>query len=380
MEEIDHISRSNGAKAFRLKDGQSYKIAAATRKGGRGKASNLVLIDEMREQTNWDSWGAISKTTLARPDALIWCMSNAGDGQSVVLRHLRMMAHKNLGDPDGVAAKVLESLGEPGEDIEDDTLAVFEWSADPECDVTDREAWAQANPSLGYGFLTERALKSSCATDPETVFRTECLCQWVEAVAAAPFPEGVWEQGIDPDSAIAKDSTLYFGIDISADRQKTSLAVCGLRDDGFHHVEVIASKPGFGWAIDWLRKHPGANLSFQSRGAPIASYIADLEELDLNITYCEGRELGGFCGRFYDAVCNEDGPTVYHRPQPILDQCAETAQKRSLGEAWAWDRNKSNGDISPLVAVTMAYGSATGGKPDKKVYTTAYIERGVMFV
>ena len=383
MEEIAHVSRSNGAKAFALLGGQKYKIAAATRKGGRGKALNLVLIDEMREQTNWDAWGAISKTTLARPDALVWCMSNAGDGASVVLRHLRMLAHRNLGDPDGIAQKVLESLGEPEDEVDDDTLALFEWSADPECEITDRDAWAQANPSLGYGFLTERALKSSCATDPEPVFRTECLCQWVEAVVASPFPEGMWEESIDEASEIATDSELFYGIDISADRQKTSIAVCGLRPDGLWHVELIGYKPGFGWAMDWLRKNPGIKISFQSRGAPIAAYISDLEELDLDITYCEGRDLGAYTGRFYDGICSEDGLTILHRPQPVLDHTAEIAQKRNLGDAaFAWDRNKSMGDISPLVAVTMAYGLATGGRtePERKTFATAYQERSVMFV
>ena len=382
--EIIHVSRSNGAKAFELRDGQKYKIAAATRKGGRGKASNLVLMDEMREQTNWDAWGAISKTTMARPDALIWCMSNAGDAHSVVLRHLRMQAHVALGDPDGIAEEILESLGDEDEDIQDDTLGLFEWSADPELDTADERAWCQANPSLGYGFLTERALKSAHSTDPEPVFRTECLCQWVEAVTVSPFPDGMWESGIDETSEIAQDSELYFGMDISQDRTKTAIAVCGKRSDGLWHIEVTGYRTGFGWAVDWLKKHPGTKVSLQARGAPISSYIADLEALEtIEVVPCGGRDLGGYCGRFYDAVCAEttEATHVLHRSQPILDHAALIAQKRNLGDAsWAWDRGRSNGDISPLVAATMAFGLATGGQTEETRKPSAYDARGIMFV
>ena len=70
--------------------------------GARGKSGDLVLLDELREHQDWSAWSAVSKTTNARPNAIIWCMSNAGDGTSVVLRSLRMKAHATLGDPDGV--------------------------------------------------------------------------------------------------------------------------------------------------------------------------------------------------------------------------------------------------------------------------------------
>ena len=34
-------------------------------------------------------------------------------------------------------------------------IGIFEWSATPGCDKWDRDEWAQANPSMGYGFLDE---------------------------------------------------------------------------------------------------------------------------------------------------------------------------------------------------------------------------------
>ncbi len=47
------------------------------------------------------------------------------------------------------------------------------------CSVCDaRAAWAQANPALGHR-MPEQAVVSALETDPEDVFRTEVLCQWM---------------------------------------------------------------------------------------------------------------------------------------------------------------------------------------------------------
>lgn len=384
-EQVEKVSRRNGGKALKLVGGERYKIAAATRKGGRGLSSDLVLMDELREQTNWDAWGAITKTTMARPNALIWCMSNAGDAQSVVLRHLRRQAHRALGDPDGICSD-LETIPDVDE-LEDDSLGIFEWSASPDCALNDVEQWAQANPSLGYGFMTERALSSALKTDPESVFRTECLCQWIEATIESPFPEGAWEAGQDETSEIPLTEQLFFGIDMSENRTTTSIAVCGQRLDGCWHVEVVAHRVGFAWAVDWLAKQAakgGATIALQGRGAPISSYLSELQTIEgLEVTACEGRDVGAWCGRFYDAVmasapeADSDAVPVYHRPQPILDGAAQIAQKKSLGDgAWGWDRKKSVDDVSPLIACSMAFGLATGGRTEPAFYSSAYADEG----
>lgn len=379
--------RGAGNRILELTENRRYKVAAANRKGGRGLSCDLILMDELREQTDWEAWGAITKTTMARPNALVWCMSNAGDAKSVVLRHLRAQAHAQCGDPDGIASQLSQL---PGED-EDGALAIFEWSAEPDCLTNDRAAWAQANPSLGYGFLTEKRLAAAQAIDPEPVFRTECLCQWVEARVANPFPDGAWEAGRVVGSSMAKGGERFFGLDVSADRKKTAVAVCGLRDDLTWHAEVIAYRDGIGWAIDWLKSKCSAaplKLAVQGRGAPVASYLADLAAIDgLELVEVEGRDLGAYCGRFFDAVAastgDSDAVAIYHRPQPALDEAASMARKRAAGDsAWYWDRQSSAVDISPLVACTMAFGLASLGKTETRTsYGSAYSEaRGLLVI
>ena len=139
--QIARIRRSNGGKALELIDGQKYKVVASSRKGARGKRGDLVIMDELREQQNWDGWSAVSKTTLARPNAQLWAFSNAGDGTSVVLDRLRRIGHAAAGDPDGLCTI---SNDEPGEYLDDSTVFVAEWSAAPDANLENPEQFTRA--------------------------------------------------------------------------------------------------------------------------------------------------------------------------------------------------------------------------------------------
>lgn len=372
--------RGAGKREYILKNGERWKVVATNRRG-RGWSSDLILMDEIREQTDWEGWSAISKTMLARPSAILVAVSNAGDVTSVVLRHLRMQAHMQLGDPDGIAAGY-EALA--GDEV-NDALGLFEWSAVPGCDIHDRKAWAAANPSLGYGFLTEKALASACATDPERVFRTECLCQWVESLLPEPFPVGAWDAGLDSSSQIAPESELYFGIDMSQNRRWTSIAVAGLREDGNMHIEVVARQIGTEWAVNWFKerqeKRP-MNLAFQGRGCPVVGLAEQICTMP-NITRMpiESGDLPAGWGRFWDAVAANEpestrgGMKLFHLSQPILDAPAKTMQVRSLGGGVELpDRVKSPDDPSPMIACFVAFSAATQmiKKPDKKIYESSY--------
>ena len=86
----------------------------------------------------------------------------------------------------------------------------------------------------------------------------------------------------------------------------------------------------------------------------------------------------------YDAVCSASGESdatpAYHITQPALDLAANIAATRPMGDgAWAWDRNRSMEDISPLVAATMALGAATQIEKTK-AYDSVYNTRGVLVV
>lgn len=390
---IKHVWYTNGSKRLQLTGNRDYRVRASNRKAGRGKSADLVLLDELREHQTWDAWAALSKTGMARKNALLWCMSNAGDGTSVVLRHFRQRAHALLGDPDGIVKALGESETIADSTADSSALAIFEWSAEPDADPSDVNAWAQANPSLGYS-IELSSIKAAYADDPADVFKTECLCQWVTSTVTPPFPVDAWDAGKDEKSEIAKDSPLWFGVDVASDRAHASIAVCGKRKDGDWHVELAEYRSGTGWLAKWFMNaapnYPGGmKVALQGKGAPIASMMDVIAAIDgVDIIECSGRDVAGWCGRMWDAVAScvpdtgTDAVPVRHVPQPALDLAANIAATRPMGDgAWAWDRNKSIEDVSPLVAATMALGAATQTDMAKpKVYESTYQQRGVLVV
>lgn len=389
-EAIKHVWYTNGSKRLQLVGNRDYRVRASNRKAGRGKSADLVLLDELREHQTWDAWAALSKTGMARKNSLLWCMSNAGDGTSVVLRHFRLKAHARLGDPDGIVAALGDTETPADEAADNSTLGWFEWSADPNADPGDIEAWAQANPSLGYTIDLE-TIKSAFANDPVDTFKTECLCQWVTSTVTPPFPIDSWEAGKDEKSSVDPKSALWWGVDISADRTKSAIGVCGKRPDGEWHIELVEYRSGTGWLISWFQNtapnYKGMKVALQTRGAPIASMADIIGAIDgVEIVECAGKDVAGWCGRFWDAVASSadeevDAVPVHHITQPALDLAANIAATRPLGDgAWAWDRNKSLEDISPLIAVTMAFGAATSAEPKSKLYDSAYSDRGVLVI
>lgn len=377
--DIDRVSRTNGNKRLILTGGRQYKVGAPTRRAGRGDSNDLVMLDEVREHRDWECWSAAAASTNAKPNGLIICFSNAGDPDSIVLRQLRNQA---------ISAMEGTGSADFGGDVDASTLGLFEWSAEDGAATDDLEQLAQANPALGYGYLTERALMSNRQTFPESKFRSECMCQQVETILPNPFPDGAWEGGLDMGSSIAPESELFFGLDLSQDRRWASVAVCGMREDGHYHIELVARRVGTAWVEDWFRaramKNP-MNLAFQSRGAPVSGLAEQICTIEgVNRMAIEGPELTNGWGRFWDAVVANTpaaegepvrgGVRVYHLQQPILDLPAKTMQLRNIGGGLELpDRVKSPDDIAPLFACFVAFAAATKiEKTETKMYESAY--------
>ncbi len=384
---IDRVSRTNGNKRLILKGLRQYKVGAPTRRAGRGDSNDLVLLDEVREQRDFEVIAAAAASTNAKPNGLIICFSNAGDPDSVVLRQMREKAIAKIEHRD--------ANYDFGGEI-DDSLGLFEWSAPDGAATDDIEALAQANPALGYGLLTMRALMANRSTFPENKFRSECMCQQVETILPNPFPDGSWENALDTESQIAPESPLYYGLDLSSDRRWASIAVCGMREDGNYHIEVIARRPGTDWVVDWFRERAvrgKMSVAFQTRGAPAAGLgemvctLPNVERIAI-----EGGELTNGWGRFYDAISihapQKDGEAprrglkIYHLAQPVLDTPAKTCQLRNIGGGVELpDRTKSPDDIAPLFACFCAFAAATRIKSEKKIYESSYAQgAGVLFI
>jgi hypothetical protein len=407
---VKKVHKVNGKKALELTTGRKYKVKAANRKAGRGLSGNLVLLDEIREHQNWQAWGAITKTTLARAEALILALSNAGDITSVVLKHLRLVAHRAIGDPDGIWAAAqeddegptqfdldgldLEDLTDDDEDLDEEelddvdledlradesTIALFEWSAPPGCSKRDRDAWAQANPSMNRTDLSERNI-AAALSEPDYVFRTEILCQWPDGTSSGPFVPGTWgATRVDPveqedGSKAFADADKIVGpvvaaIDQSHDRSMTYIAFAGYRADGRPQAEVITGRYGTDWVAEWLQS-PARNgrikaVTGQSRAAPVSTLmkqLADDRTFRLPIVELAGADLTTAYAEPFDAVRD---CAVAHPKQPAVDNAAETAVVKYLsGGTWVIDRKESPTDAAPLIAWVEALWLLNAHVPD----------------
>jgi hypothetical protein len=228
--------------------GARYKIASASRTGGRSLSLDLGLADELREHrqkgeqdTGWEAWAALDGATTARPNSQIWGLSNAGDDGSVVLNTLRSSAIEFIEDGEG-----------------DDTLCLLEWSGEDDCDVWDRAQWAQANPALGYGGITEATLASK-ANLPSTVFRPEHLCQGVPALRAAILP-AQWAACLDRAATLDRlRNRVALCWDVSPEFDHVALVAAAVDDQGFTRLDVLGA-----WgSIDeaFTEKNPNGKLS-----------------------------------------------------------------------------------------------------------------------
>ena len=356
-EEIAHVDRTNGKKALRLSAGERYKVAAASRRGGRGLSGDFIALDELREHQNWDAWAAVTKTTMARKRPQIVGFSNAGTAESVVLHSLRNDAMSTLG----------HDLRNLWDGHGNDSLGIFEWSPTDdvvctckqrphlrECLLQDREAWAAANPSLGYT-ITERAVLSAMSTDPDPIFLTEVLCRWVDGVLEPAIPLHAWAAAEDITSKVRDGYNVALAVDVAyPDRDRAAISFCGMRDDGDLHVEVFAHRPGIDWVVPELLRlrdklWPCAIVI--DPGGPAGALLNAAEEADLEIVQPSTREIAQGCGEFYDLLV--DSHRLHHLGQKELNDALKSAAKRDLADAWAWSR-KGSGDISPLVSATNA--------------------------
>lgn len=370
--EIAHVDKTNGKKALKLTHGSRWKIAAASRRGGRSLSADDVNLDELREHQVWDSWAAVTKTTMARRNAQVYAFSNAGDDKSIVLNDLQKKARATVEHPEA-----------------DPSLGHFEWSAPDDvkctcgrpddvhlddCRLQDREVWAQANPSLGY-MITEEALMSALATDPEPVFLTECLCQRVPNLAGTwqVIGESEWGAGLDEASGMVDPVALSLAV--SWDRRFGAITAAGRRPDGLRHVEVVDHRTGTGWmvdrAVELVERHKPCVLVVP-RGGPANSLTPDLRAALVNedgtpmveiveVSYADSAQA---FGGFYDAVAGEDvtARDLRHRAEPALTLALAAATKRPQGAGHVWDWKTDAADMAPLEGSTHAlWGHATYG-------------------
>ncbi len=331
--EVEHVSRVNGDKHLRLTTGERYKVTAASRRGGRGLSSDLVLLDELREHQDWLAWSAVTKTTMARPAPMVAGFSNAGDAHSVVLSSLRDRALAAAADPTS-------------------TLGIFEWSAADGCEVDDPAAWAQANPALGHR-MGVQAIRSALETDPEDVIRTEVLCQWVTALTTA-IPLPVWGALADTSPGPPNRFTAMFALDVAPDHSTATIAAAWQRPDGGVQVGLAEHLPGVNWVVEAAKR--ATARATRSRlvvetGGTAAFLVPALQQAGVTVELVPRRFYPEACAALDAAIT---AGTVRHDDLYPLNDAVAVARWSTSGEAGQRLLSRRDPKVSPLVAAALA--------------------------
>jgi hypothetical protein len=339
--ELGQVRRVNGDEWFRLASGARYLIRASNRKAGRGLSIDELNIDELREQRNWDAWSALSKTTMARPRAQTWAMSNAGDEESVVLNQLRDAALSGR----------------------DPSIFLGEWSGEDGCELDDWNAIRQANPGLGHT-ISQAAIRSALGTDPPNVYRTEVLCQKVDHLDSA-IDLSAWQACADPAGTLETHrGRLAACLDIAPDGAHVTLAVGARLPDGRVRGEIAAAwnttdeaRAELGPLLDriqpaelgWYPSGPAAAL------APVLRRRKGQREL-------KGAEVTEACQGLADLAVARG---LVHNADPLLSAHIGAAQKLHSGDGWRFTR-RGGGHVDAAYAFAgMVHIALTMAEPQR---------------
>jgi len=347
IEGSDHLSRrvrrvvrAHGEEGIDLKTGARIRFRTRTKGGGRGFSGDRLVLDEAMELPESALSAQLFSLAARRSTQIVYAGSAVDQDvheHGLVFTRLRERGLAG-GDPD---------------------LAFFEWSPDltlekAMTETGDREHWRAANPSLGIRIEEDHVAREARSTSP----RAFC----VERLSVGDWPaltlssgdrltDEDWEACTDPNSRII--GRKGWAIDMRPNRSASAIAVAGARPDGAPHVEVVEHRPGTAWVVDRaveLVDRHGGPVALDSR-SPAASLKSALEARGVTVVMVNASEHAQACGTFYDAATDR---RLRHLPQPELASAVAGAARRQLGEAWAWTRTGSAGDICPLVAVTLA--------------------------
>jgi phage terminase large subunit-like protein len=346
---VKQIRYANGTESIEMLNGTRLDVVAATRDGSRGRSVNgLLFIDEVREITE-EGFRAATPVTRAHPNSHTLLCSNAGDAFSTVLNDLRERA-----------------ISYPPK-----SFGFYEYSAPQYCKIEDRNAWAMANPSLGYT-ITEEAIEEAIATSPIENTRTETLCQWIDSLSS-PWPHGVLEETSDSTLEMTSGAYTVFGFDVSPSRRNGSLVAGQILPDGRIGIGILETYSSQ-VAIDELKM--AASIKgwadiYKPRLVCFDKYatqtIADrLAQSGVMIEDVSGQQFYKACGDLLEGLVNH---RVVHNGQSELIQQMNNCAAKVNDSAWRIIKRKSAGDISAPIGLAMVVTKLMLPQPKPQIYT-----------
>jgi len=345
---VKQIRYANGTESIEMLDGTRLDVVAATRDGSRGRTADFLYIDELREISE-EGYRAAIPTTRARPNAQTLLTSNAGDAFSIVLNDMRERALEN--PP--------KSFG------------FYEYSAPQYCKITDRKAWAMANPAMNYT-ISETALEESVATSPIENTKTELLCMWISSLQS-PFPPNSIEDCSDSTLQMSAGAYTVFAFDKSPSSRDAALVAGQILPDGKIGIgvlqtweslvsvdELMIAKDIKAWA-DIYR--PRQILHDKYATQTIADRLTAAGQICQDIS---GAQFYQACSDLLDATVNQKW---VHAGQDLLITQFSNVAAKTNDSSWRIVKRQSAGSVAIPISVAMTISQLLKPQQVAAIYT-----------
>lgn len=353
---LDYIELRNGGRCI---------FRTRTRTSGLGSTNDTLLIDEAQEETD------------AQQEALMPTISAGGRGNSQIIR---------AGTPPtgGSGGEVFKRVRKSA--LEDGETCWQEWSVESITAKDDREAWYNANPSLGYHLQLRAIIKESRQLSDDS-FNKMRLGWFAGVNAQRAFEDEDWQNCAVEN--VERTDKIVYAVKFAPDRSAVSLGVGMVRPDGRVHVEIIERKQmshGISWLVAWLiERWRNCSKIIIDGSAGTQLLVEELvrhnRRISKKILTPNVREAGSAYSALDFAIKNAE---LTHFNQSGLNLSIRTVKKRDIGRDGMFGFAPLNPEIQsdPVECIAFAFWGArkfTAGK-NGELSSNGEIKRQRIFI
>ena len=344
---VKEVKQALGREEITLTNGGRIKFLARTRNGGRGQHGDLWICDEAQELTDEQQGSFLPILAASRNPQTIY-----------------------IGTPpdDSAPGEVFSRIRRDALDGKTSKTAWSEWSVPEIGDTSDRDRWADANPSLGH-LIKESTIESEHEQMAPDKFARERLGWWSTTSAKTALDSAKWLECQTDEPPQGGD--VAYAIKFSADGSIGAIACCARNDGLPPHVELAHVRDmadGITFFVEFAEQRAARAVQIvidgRSNAQPLIDELRRRGVPKSVLKAPKAAEVADACSTLENAVREH---RVTHIEQEYVDSAVSTTTKRAIGSAGGWG---FDGDgATAMEAIALAHWAALNSRrnPNRKL-------------